>query len=79
MVTYKIINKESGTLTFEYSPNGNGRAGTIAYNIKTGERIPLTWSPDDESHGYGIALWNAIEENLEDGIPIKDECALMWY
>ncbi len=79
MVSYEIIEKQNNKIVFRYQPEGQGRYGIIAFDIDSLDRIPIFWSPDDPCHTYGIALWDGIENNLEDGIEIKDSGTIMWY
>ncbi len=79
MVSYQIIDKRDNKIFLEYQPEGKGIVGFIAFDMVTRERIVMSWSPDDPCHTFGIALWNGIEENLDEGYEIRDSGVIMWY
>lgn len=77
MLTYEKTTDDGVLATYEYSPNGTGRTGSVSIDRSTGQATLVAKSPDDDGMCYGQMLAHARRMNRTGNL--RDAGTLTWY
>ena len=77
MLTFEKTSDNGALATYEYTPHGNGRAGTVRIDRSTGEASVVAKSPDDDGMCTGQML-TYVRRMCRAG-NLKQSGTLSWY
>lgn len=77
MLTFEKTGDDGALATYEYTPHGNGRAGTVRIDRSTGEAFVVAKSPDDDGMCAGQML--AHVRRMYRAGKLKPSGTLSWY
>lgn len=78
MLTYKLHETDGDLAFYHYFPDGNGAAGAVSINKKTGETAVVKASNDDFGDMYAFKLIKRLKEFFESKV-YKQEGTIAWY
>lgn len=78
MLTYKFYKMDGDIAFYHYFPQGNGDAGVVSINKKTGATAIVRPSDDDFENKFAFKLIKRLKEFFESR-DYKQEGIIAWY